>query len=277
MMSLLTILLIIKLAMDKSKIAILSTVVNFELYGKSSLLFPAEIQKYVIDGTNGMHGLHSIKYMMRKLSGKGIEWLIMADEDVIFTDSSLVFSIIEEMNEQRISVCGIRDGGMISHRDKNPYVINTFFSILNFAEIETIWNEKEVLENQFVINDEFDDDLSQVKYSYSTTSIYEPYYCFYFWLRRKNIFFLFLNTTMADDGISNYVFFKEKEVLCHTWFARSYNVNEKHTKRINEILKKNQLRPALNLSNPIIFKSIFFALHQKISSYYRKIRHKLFK
>ena len=60
--------------MDNSKIAILSTVINKELYQISSPLFPEKIQKYIIDGTNGMHGISSIFYMMEKLKGKGIEW-----------------------------------------------------------------------------------------------------------------------------------------------------------------------------------------------------------
>jgi len=99
--------------MDNSKIAILSTVINKELYQKSSQLFPQNIQKYVIDGSNGMHGLDSIFYMMKKLKGKGIEWLIMADEDVLFVNSKGVFSIIEEMESNGYLVSGVRDGGVI--------------------------------------------------------------------------------------------------------------------------------------------------------------------
>ena len=79
---------------ENSKIAILTTVANFELYRRTSQYFPIGIQKYVIDGTNGMHGIHSIKYMMKTLKNKGIEWLIMADEDVIFSNSEMVFSLI---------------------------------------------------------------------------------------------------------------------------------------------------------------------------------------
>ena len=52
---------------DNSKIAILSTVINFDLYAKSSQFFPNDIQKYVIDGRNGMHGLESIFYMMNTM------------------------------------------------------------------------------------------------------------------------------------------------------------------------------------------------------------------
>jgi len=53
--------------MDVSKIALLSTVINFDLYAKSASYFPKEIPKYIIDGRNGMHGIHSILYMMKKL------------------------------------------------------------------------------------------------------------------------------------------------------------------------------------------------------------------
>jgi hypothetical protein len=45
-------------------------------------VFSKEIPHYIIDGTNGMHGIH-IKYMMKRLKGKGIDWLIMADEDFL--------------------------------------------------------------------------------------------------------------------------------------------------------------------------------------------------
>ena len=222
---------------NKEKIAILTTVSNFELYNKTAKLFPKDIMKYVIDGRNGMHGIHSIAYMMKKLKGKGIEWLIMADEDVIFNQSDLVFSIIDKMKKNNYSVCGIRDGGVVSHRNYNPYVLNTFFSILNFKEIEGIWNKKLVLNNQKILKNEFKDDLSFLNYSYNEMSLYEPYYCFYLWLKRMGKQFLFLDVKMDDDDITNKVYFQNKLILVHTWYARSYGNNKKHTKRINKQLK----------------------------------------
>lgn len=118
---------------NKPKVAILTTVANFELYHITSKYFPRGIQKFVIDGRNGMHGIHSIKYMMKKFHDKEIDWLVMCDEDVVFTDSKIVFSIIEDMIQNSYTVCGIRDGGIIPHRNQNPLVINTFFSILNLG------------------------------------------------------------------------------------------------------------------------------------------------
>lgn len=258
--------------MDSSNIAILSTVINKELYKKSSQLFPLNIRKYVIDGTNGMHGRDSIFYMMQKLQGKGIDWLIMADEDVLFENPDMVFELIHKMKTENYTVCGVRDGGLISHRKENPYVINTFFSILNFREIELIWDENEVLKNNYTIDNEFDDDLRSLKGEFDIKSRFEPYYCFYLWLRRKEKQFLFLDTDQpfVDDEITNVIYFEDKVLLYHTWYARSYGMNEKHTNRIDKILKKIDFED-LETSKPILFRDKTFFIKQAMSKFYKKI------
>lgn len=258
--------------MNNSKTVILSTVINFELYSKSAQLFPKNCKKYVIDGTNGMHGLQSIFYMMKKLRGKGIEWLVMADEDVLFQDSGLVFEIIKKMEKEHYTVCGVRDGGLLSHREYNPYLINTFFSIVNFKEIESIWDKKQVVKNNFVLDNEFDDDITGLKGMYDVKSLYEPYYVFYLWLRRRKKRFLFLdsNPLFEEDQISNTVYFENKILLHHTWYARAYGTNEKHTKRIDTIF--NMLNFESNIQvNPIIFKDKWYYWSTKVSKYFRRI------
>lgn len=241
--------------MDNSNIAVLSTVINFELYQKSSQLFPKNIQKYVIDGINGMFGLDSIFYMMNKLKGKGVDWLVMADEDVLFENPNMIFDVIKKMESENYTVCGVRDGGLISHRSYNPYLINTFFSIINFKQIEVIWKRKEVLKNQYSIENEFGDDLSDLKGMYDVSSIYEPYYCFYFWLRRNNkkILFLEANQPFQEDQITNAVYFEGKVLLYHTWYARSYGINKKHTYRTNAILGMLKFENK-KTSSAIVFK-----------------------
>ena len=182
------------------------------------------------------------------------------------------------MKEKQFTVCGVRDGGMISHRKENPFVVNTFFSILNFKEIEAIWNKKEVLKNQYIDLNEFRDDLSDLPFQYYITSVYEPYYCFYFWLRRKGKQILFLDSKMDDDGISNYVYYNQKEILCHTWYARSFGTNEKHTKRIELILEKtiqSDIETKESIVKTVFYKKKAFALDQKIKKYYKRICIKL--
>ena len=259
---------------ENSKIAILSTVINFDLYSKSSQFFPQNIQKYVIDGRNGMHALHSIFYMMKKLRNKNIEWLIMADEDVLFQDTKIIFDLIDKMKSEDYMICGIRDGGIISHRIYNPNLINTFFSIINFKELERIWNKKEIVKNHYILNNEFDDDLTSLKGNYDISSLYEPYYCFYLWLRRKNKRFLFLDAQINEDQITNSVIYNDEVILYHTWYARSYGISEKHTKRINILFDMLNFQDN-KISQPIIFKDNTFFLIQKNKKNYRRVIKKL--
>lgn len=242
----------------KSKIAILTTVANFELYKKTSIFFPKGIKRYVIDGTNHMYGINSIVYMISKFKNLGIEWLIMADEDVIFSEPNQVFSIIEQMNQENFTVSGVRDGGVVKHRNHNPYVINTFFSILNIKDVLQIWDKKKMLKNQYIIPNEFEDNLD-LPFSYNENSLFEHYYCFYLWLRRHNKTFLFLDAKMEADGLANTVWFNSSPILCHTWYARNYNKDPENTNRINGYIPKT--KPEItNNDSPIIFKNKFFIL-----------------
>ena len=158
--------------MNKARVGILTTVANFELYEITSKYFPAGIKRFVIDGRNGMHGIHSIAYMMPKLKRLNIDWLIMADEDVIFVDSDQVFSVIEKMDKEQLTIAGVRDGGVVIHRDKSPFAINTFFSIINLKEVLPIWNKKEVLAHQYINENEFNDDLSDLVGAFEVKSLY---------------------------------------------------------------------------------------------------------
>jgi len=199
----------------------------------------------------------------------------MKDEDVIFNDASIVFRIIEEMKSNNMVVAGIRDGGMISHRNYNPFVINTFFSILNFTEIKNSWNSKKVLKNQYIIKNEFDDDLLSLKEDYDVESIYEPYYCFYFWLKRQKKKFLFLESKMYDDKITNMVLFNSKPFLNHTWYARSYGVNSKHTKRIDTILNDSLKGSTYNTVDYILYKDNLFYIKSMFKKMLKKVSLKI--
>lgn len=97
-----------------------------------------------------MFGIDSIFFMMKKLKGKGIEWLIMADEDVLFLNPDGIYKIIDFMKKENYILSGVRDGGQIPNRTYSPYVINTFFSIINFRELENIWDSKSILLNQYI-------------------------------------------------------------------------------------------------------------------------------
>ncbi|MFA5300869.1 MAG: hypothetical protein WC389_21980, partial [Lutibacter sp.] len=243
--------------MDKSKIAILSTVNNFKLYEKSSALYPNDIQSYVIDGRNGMFGIHSINYMMKIFKKKDINWLILMDEDALFINSDLVFPLIEYMETHNYIISGIRDGGMLPERSGNPYVMNPFFSIIDLKKLKKIWNKNEMLNNHYIKDDEFIDDLSDLKYPYNKKSMSEPYYGFYFWLKRKKLKLLYLDVSLPfkDDQITNIVHDIEgRPILYHTWFSREYGDERgRHTYRIDKVFDKFKTVKYKNIE-PIVYK-----------------------
>jgi hypothetical protein len=224
---------------DTRNIAIITTLINKDLYQKSAQLFPENIQKYVIEGKEGMFALDSLCYMMKKLKGRGIEWLIMADEDVLFRNPDGIYDIINYLKENDFILCGVRDGGQIKTRKQNPFAINTFFSVIDFKKLEQLWDRHAVRKNQYILPNEFQEDLSALKEEYDAMSLFEPYYCFYFWLRRKGEKILFLEASepFEEDDFTTLVFDTNgKELLYHTWYARSYGESEKHTKRIDKVL-----------------------------------------
>lgn len=265
---------------DKSKIAILSTVNNFKLYEKSSALYPNDIQSYVFDGRNGMFGIHSINYMMKVFKNKDIDWLILMDEDALFINSDLVYPLIDYMKENDYIISGVRDGGVLPERSGNPYVMNPFFSVINLKELKKIWNKKEMLANHYIEVNEFDDDLSFLKYPYDKMSMSEPYYCFYFWLKRKGFKLLYLDVSLPfeDDRITNVVYdLMGQQILYHTWFSREYGDQRgRHTSRIDRVFSEFKSIKR-NSKKPYIYKDLLFPLKDRFRRFkkYQKKRFNL--
>jgi hypothetical protein len=175
-----------------NKIALVTTVGNTLLYKQTVKTFPQNIDIIAIDGSKGLFGIESIKFMFDKLSSKKYTWIIMADEDVLFVNPTEIVKMIKKLSDDNISVCGIRDGGVLEWRDKNPYLVNPFFCILNFENIKAIYKEVDINDNQVLFKDEFNDDLSLLSFSYNKESLFEEYYCFFLWLRRSKMKFHFL-------------------------------------------------------------------------------------
>ena len=133
-----------------------------------------------------------------------------------------------------------------------------------------------MLKNQYVIENEFSQDFTNLKNEFDDQSIFEPYYCFYFWLRRLGKKVLFLDAEIQNDLISNSVFFENKTFMYHTWYARSYNVNDKHTRRINNLFNSLEIKNNnKNILKPIIFIDKSFYFKQKLKKLIKKITYKI--
>jgi hypothetical protein len=261
---------------DKSKIAIITTVSSFKLYNKTSTLFPKDIKKIVIDGTNGMYGLNSIDFMFKKLKYKNLDWIIMADEDVFFYDASLVYDLISYMKNNNLDICGVRDGGVIQHRFHNPEAINTFFSIVNFKKIKQKYNFSEIKDSQrylteLYVNKEYD----FLDYSFDVKSLKEPYYCFYFWAHLNKFKFLYLNVInpVGNDKIGNIILSPTGEKIAfHSWYARAFEVYEDQTIRINSFLRDFEIENAsVNWNSILIMKKSFFNWEKRLKLFFKRI------
>lgn len=257
-------------------IAIVTTVSNKFLFKKTVEFFPENIEIIVIDGSDGLFGLDSIKFMFKKLKRKKFKWVIMADEDVVFVNVESIFSIIKEMQQNNYGVAGIRDGGVLPWRDKNPYLINPFFCVLNFEKINSFYNEQEFLNQNYLIEGEFNDNLEHLSFKYSTSSLFENYYCFFIWLRRKNINIKFLNAQISDfenDSETTTVFGLNNEiVLYHTWYARTYGLNMTHTNRINNVIEEGFFVKKFDKRKITYLKSYSFTFKKNAKKIYNKIK-----
>lgn len=223
--------------MNKNKIAIATTVANLDLYNKTKLFFPQDIDVYAIDGAKNFFGIHSLLFCLNRLRKKDLDWLILADEDVIFTHPEKVFPLIEYLEKHNYTVAGMSEGDRMESESKHPYVINTFFAILNLSDIYKIYDEKVVLENQFIIENEFSSKKDWMPdYPYEINSLAESYYCFFLWLLRNGRKTKFLKASRPDDDYLSTIIYdhNDEAILLHTWYARYYRVDPEQTKRINK-------------------------------------------
>ncbi|AUC22793.1 hypothetical protein BTO15_12155 [Polaribacter sejongensis] len=258
------------------KIAILTTVANFKLYDKTSHLFGLEYDRYVIDGRNGMYGIQSILYMMKKFKNLDYDYIIMADEDFVLKSNNTLTILIDEMNKNNITVSGVRDGGVINHRNYNPFCVNTFFSVIDLNKIKLIWNRKEMLSNQKIEKEEFF--LNEVlDYKYDESSLYESYYCFYLWLLRKGEKIKYLTSKsleLNNDSITNVIYHNSIIIGFHSWYARAYGTNKKHTERIDLLLNGLESN-SITTVNYVLWKDSTFKYRLYIKKFFRRIRIKL--
>jgi len=257
-------------------IGIITTVNNLSLYRQTVAFFPENFKIFIIDGSDGLYGLSSFKLMFKKLRKQRLKWLAIADEDVIFVNPDAVLSIINSMESNNEDVCGVRDGGILSWRNKNPNLINPFFCILNLEKIYSIYDEKKFLQNQYIIENEFNDDLTDLPFEYDKNSLFENYYCFFLWLRRNNFRFKFLNaesSNFENDLETTTVFdINNKIFLYHTWYARTYGKINYHTERIDNVIKKGTLKKGYTERDFLWYRNYKFSYIKAVNKTYNRIK-----
>ena len=142
--------------------------------------------------------------------------------------------------------CGMPDGGSCNHRNASWIVMNPFFNIFNCKKIkssmEWIMNKGNL---QFFYNyKEFEHIRKKpewINYNKDINFFYEPYNGFFNFLFANNNP-LYLKTINHSDGISSILLNQnDKEIVYHSWYARTYGKNIEQTNRINNLYSEAKL------------------------------------
>jgi len=252
----------------KDRIAIVTTVLNDELYQKSLKSYPEKIDYYKIDGRYGCYGIHAIELTLRKMSA--YDFIVMIDEDVVFENNSELFSLVREMKQNQIEVSGCRDFDMGGKRhDGNPLVMNTFFLIINMFLLKHSKSQFN-FKSPHILPSKFFEGQFLLQTPYKKENLYslrEPYYWFFLTLWKNGASFLYLKNTQkyfVNDEVTTSLFGMNNLPICHhTWYARAYNTEQIQKERIDRLMDGFQFfegRKYQSLSSPLKF---VFRFHEK--------------
>ena len=216
-----------------SKIAIVVTVQNKKLFKKTKNSIPSNIDLYSIDGRHEFFAFSALELVFKSSQTKKYDWIIMADEDVIFIDFSAVVDLLKYMKDNNYQISGMNDGNGIEFRKGNPKLPNLFFCIFNFKELNSKFSSQ-----QF----DYFKSVYEVNPEESINGQIEPYYVFFHYLLSLDFRILFLkaeNNFMSDDYESTILYNQiENKMIVHTWYARLYSKNERHTQRIDNTISR---------------------------------------
>lgn len=250
-----------------SKIAIVVTVQNKKLFRKTKNSIPSNVDLYSIDGRHGLYALNALELLVKSSQTKKYDWIIMADEDVIFIDFTSVVVLLKYMKDNNYQISGMNDGNAVEFRKGNPKLPNLFFCIFDFKELISKFSREKF---------EYFKSVYEVNPDESINKQIEPYYVFFHYLLSLDFRILFLKAKhnfIADDYESTILYnHAENKMIIHTWYARLYSKHEIHTKRIDNIISRfislNSNRDHYQL------KSHEF-LHFRLKYYLKKMKYRI--
>jgi hypothetical protein len=222
------------------RIVVVTRSMNDTLYVRSQAMLTLPYARRKITGMN--HWRHAANYL-HVLFEFDVDWVINLDEDCFVFDESKLAGLLAYMQREDFDFCGIPDGGACIHRFHNPLVTNPFFNIFNVRKIRPKLHasnmlamarlkhtpDLEVHAPRHLLKDGH-------KWAFDN---FECFYGFFFWLLSSGFKPLYLPSIELDDGLTTELRDHENVPFAyHTWFARSYGVDDDHTQRINDVYKK---------------------------------------
>lgn len=189
------------------------------------------------------------------LNDNSIDLLCYIDVDCFVTDIPNMISLINYIKNSEYGICGMPDGGEISHRNSNPNYPNLFFVIFDLTKLRKVY-KKDTIRDENIDKHINTQAIKTITKDYPRINIVkndkmtpfsvlqgynEPYYSFFAYFLNKGIKFAKLKGDDAPevdgDGATTKLYdFNNNIIAYHTWFARSYQIEQYHTNRIDKTI-----------------------------------------
>jgi len=218
-----------------NQFVIIRNICNQTLFDKTKIDYEPQI---IINGKNGLYGQKLlVKLFIEDRIQNKYRFVCLIDEDCLLYDTKHISDIIQYMIENSIDIMGVPDGGEINMRKHRPDVPNLFFVIIDTLKLKQI-SSNDLRSYNVPIGENGDN------YSYDD---FEPYYKTLCFMNEKlNYKFTPFKAKNIIDDKTTEVYFNDKPVCLHTWYARAYNIDDIQTARIDNAIRygltKNKTR-----------------------------------
>jgi hypothetical protein len=211
--------------------------VHPRLYERSQSLITLPYPRHRMTGLNQWYNARDYLYLIFEHDA---DWVINVDEDCYVFDNGVFQGLVEYMQRGEYDYCGIPDGGSCIHRFHNPLVMNPFFNVFNAKKIRALLKNENIDRIEDIQHDPSFEKFAPEhlmkpghRFAYDN---FECFYGFFFWLLQKGLRPLYLPSVELEDGLTTELRDHENRPFAyHTWFAREYEKDEAHTRRIDGI------------------------------------------
>jgi hypothetical protein len=214
-------------------VTIVITSLNASLLWLCRSFLPPDVPVFVIDGRRDCWGLRSIEYMIEHVPAR---WAVLLDEDGFVIDFGRVRQLVDHAVQHDIACIGMPDGGIVPIRRHNPNAMNMFFNILDLEQIRAKWNSAACqahIGSGSAMRELWPPPERLTPGAAYRFDDFEPYYCFYFWLKAAGFRLEWLTGRSHTDGLSTILTDASGEpFLLHTWYGRNFVSQPCHRERI---------------------------------------------
>lgn len=191
-------------------------------------------------------GSTALSYLTRLVEDESADIVVNIDEDAVVIDLTALRGLIDHVVENGYANAGVPDGGVVAHRTFNPRTTDPFFNVFNTKLIRETYSP-----DCHVGFPTSGTDLLQhhseglIRTAYQEGE-HEPYEEFFNWLNATHPV-LYLDARTHDDGVTTVVLdHRGAPFLLHTWYAREFTRDPRHTRRILARIDEASGRPAIS-------------------------------